>query len=88
MNDTPRDPLQAYLVIDGPLQGELRAHDNSTFEVLTFPQPSWVAHIRPPRATDAKELGYVRYWLREDANRRLVWSCKAPGGLGEPNDWA
>ncbi|MCE1119099.1 hypothetical protein [Pseudomonas sp. NMI795_08] len=78
MSDTPRDPLQAYPVIDGPLTGELRAHDNTTFEVLVFPQPSWMAHLRTPRATDAKELGYVRYWLREGDDGRPVWSCQQP----------
>lgn len=75
MNQNPHGPREGYLVIDGPLQGELRAHDNTTFEVFTFPQPSWVAHLRPPAPTDVTEPCYVRYWLREGGDGRLVWSC-------------
>ena len=80
MSDNPHGPREGFRVIDGPLQGELRAHDNTTFEVFSFPQPSWVAHLRAPRETDAKELTYVRYWLREGADGRLVWSCAPPAG--------
>jgi len=58
MSDNPHGPREGFRVIDGPLQGELRA----------------------PRETDAKELTYVRYWLREGADGRLVWSCAPPAG--------
>lgn len=77
MNQNPHGPREAYLVIDGPLKGELRAHDNTTFEVFAFPVPSWMPPARP-RSGPEPEPSYVRYWLRKGGDGRLVWSCAAP----------
>lgn len=75
MSDNPHGPREAYLVIDGPLQGELRAHDNTFFEVYQSRGPEVTPRLRP--AGD-DELKYFRYWLRQRDDGVLVWSCEAP----------
>lgn len=74
MNQNPHGPRDAYLVIDGPLQGELRAHDNTFFDVMQLPMPALTPSDGLPGDDQPKRL---RYWLRERDDGHLVWSCAA-----------
>lgn len=65
MTNQPRDPLQAWPIIDGPLQGQNRAHSDDYFYAAELVVPGL-------RAGTAR----TEYRLRELQAGGYVWSCK------------
>lgn len=66
MSDSNRDPLQKFVVIDGPLQGRDFAHADDHFYAAVLPMPGLA--IKP--GANARVL----YRLRRLEDDSQVWS--------------
>ncbi|MFJ4349328.1 hypothetical protein ACIPZ5_00330 [Pseudomonas sp. NPDC089428] len=70
MSESKRDPLQKYLVVDGPIKGRMFDHPDDHF---------YMAQVKIPgdRTEAVQSIPRVCYHLRE-RDGELVWSCEAP----------
>lgn len=73
MTEQPRDPLQAWPIIDGPMQGQTWAHAGNYFYAAEVVAPGTA---RPTRGPDPKAgTGRTEYRLHKLQAGGYVWSC-------------
>lgn len=71
----PRDPLQAWPIIDGPMQGKNWAHADDYFYAAELVVPP----LKPETASCGKQnadTGRTLYRLRLDKPGTYVWTCR------------
>lgn len=75
MTEQPRDPLQAWPIIDGPMQGQTWAHAGNYFYVAEV-VPRGTARLTsgPGPKAGSVRTEYRLYPLRPGG---FVWSCKS-----------
>lgn len=75
MTKQPQDPPRAWPIIDGPMQGQNRAHADDFFYAaeLVVPPLTSQAESGRPRVV---ESGRTLYRLRLDKPGVYVWTCR------------
>lgn len=73
MIEKNRDPLAAWPIIDGPLQGSSHAWPADFFYAAELPPPAVTPQEAPPRRDDG--MRRTEYRLRAVPGGGYVWSC-------------